>query len=508
MSPRPSPVVATPSGPLRGLTDGEVHSFLGIRYGAPPVGDDRLRPAKRPAPHTEVIDAVRYGPRSIQPASVLAPAGEAESEDCLFLNVWSSSLEGSAPVMVWIHGGSFVTGSGSIAWYDGANLAARGVVVVTLNYRLGALGFLHLESIGGPEWAGSANLGLGDQRLALEWVRDNISCFGGDPDRVTLFGESAGAMSVSSHLGLDSSRPLFHRAIVQSGAARHVQSTETATATARFVIEHLGLDVAEPLSFASVDAGAFAAASSATDQLRGGGDLPLFFRPTVDGSTVPAAPLDAIADGSVGGVELLLGTTSEEMKLFRTLASLAGHTDEIDESRLIRRLTAVAAQWQSDVEPLDLLKRYRTHWGDLSPSELWCAVTTDTVFRMPMIEMADAAVRGGATVRTYVFSHRSTGLGGALGAGHATEIPYVFDNLTKPGTELMLGAIDERRRSFAADLADCWVEFASGQNLRVPGTTEAWPKYDLAERSTVVLDIDSVVEVDRHGDLRTAWLGS
>ena len=513
-------VVHTPSGSLRGAlvgADESVSAFLGVPYAEPPVGDLRFRPAVPARPWEGVREALINGPRSIQPASMLAPQGEAESEDCLYLNVWAPVGAESLPVMVWIHGGSFTTGSGGIVWYDGTRLAGRDVVVVAINYRLGALGFLDLESIGGPEWAGSANLGLTDQRSALEWVRDHIAAFGGDPSNVTLFGESAGAMSVSAHLAMPSSSGLFHRAIAQSGAARHVQTTEAAEATAAAVVSALGVDATDLGRLRDLPADRFREVVSEIEAGGAGTDLPLPFQPTVGRNELPMHPVAAIGEGSHSdGVAILTGTTSEEMKLFHLMATMSGAGGDLDDDKLARRVGRLLEAWGSDSDPTTVVSLYRdlhrdADGGALDNASLWTAISTDTTFRMPMYEMADAHVRAGGTVYTYMFAHRSTGFGGMLGAAHATEIPFVFDNLDQPFTEVMVGDITDERRQLADELASSWVAFAKGDPLPTPaaggGTPQLWPPYDLEHRATVIVDVDSSVELRHHDALRRIWLG-
>ncbi|HKY13805.1 MAG TPA: carboxylesterase family protein, partial [Microthrixaceae bacterium] len=323
--------VDTPSGRLRGSSAGGIASFLGIRYGEAPVGARRFRPPVPAEPWSGERDALEFGASAVQPKSALAIFPGPRDEDCLFLNVWAPdtgeptlAAGDRRPVMVWFHGGGFTSGSSSIAWYDGARLADRGVIVVTVNYRLGPLGFCHLEAIGGREWQGAANLGLADQALALQWVRGHAASFGGDPDNVTIFGESAGAMSVSSHLALPASRGLFRRAIAQSGAARHIHTSEAGERVARAVLDAVG--VSAPQGLLDVDAAVFAEIQADLVS-RDRATLPLPFMPTIDGTTLPVAPEPALAEGIAAGIELICGTNSEEMRLFTLLARVSGGLD-------------------------------------------------------------------------------------------------------------------------------------------------------------------------------------
>lgn len=502
-------VVDTPSGRVAGERLGgpahDVVRFRGIRYAAAPVGALRLRPPQPVEPWTGVLDASEPAPRAVQPASFLAPA-EPESEDCLGLNLWTPDPSASLPVMVWIHGGSFTTGSGSLSFYDGAALAARGVVVITVNYRLGPLGFLHLAAIGGDDWAGTANLGLADQAAALAWVRDHVTAFGGDPSAVTVFGESAGAMSVSAHLGRPSSQGLFGRAIAQSGAAFHVQDAAEAAGTAERVLAHLGVGHHELHRLADVPVDRFRSAVDALAADRSSA-LPLPFRPTVDGDSLPEEPLAAIAAGAVRHVPLLAGTTRDEMNLFRLMARLAAPAAPLDEERLLRRMQRVLDHRRSDVAAADALAAYRRRHPEATEDDLWTIVGTDTVFRVPTADMLDAQSAAGGEAYGYLFTHPADGFGGGLGSAHATEIPYVFDNLHQRGAGAMLGEIDEARRELASQLADRWVAFASAHPLTLPGSDEPWPRWSPADRRMATIDVESSVVAGHHDELRAIWSG-
>ena len=469
------------------------------------MGERRMRPAVVHRGWIGEREAVSYGPRAVQPDSMLAPRHESEDEDCLVLNVWTPAVDDHPrPVMVWIHGGSFTTGSAALSWYDGVSLARRGVVVVGINYRLGPLGFLHLEAIGGADWAGSANCGLTDQTLALAWVRDNIAAFGGDPDNVTLFGESAGAMSVSAHLALPGSSGLFRRAIAQSGAAGHVQPAEQAAATAEAVLDSLGVRPHQLERLAEIPVEEFRRAVAVGERRMQRVALPLPFRPTVDGSTLPVAPLTALEAGVSHDIELLSGTTAHEMRLWQLLASLSGTASELSEEGLLRRLARAVGSGGAAGDPAEVLAAYREVHPGLGASEVWLAVATDLTFRMPAIRMLEAHGRGGGSGWLYLFTHSSTAFDGMLGAAHSLEIPFVFDNLDRGGVELMLGAIDDQRRELARTLADTWTGFARGDGLHVSGVGD-WPTYEPTRRLTMVLDVERRLVDDPQAATREIW---
>jgi para-nitrobenzyl esterase len=495
--------VDTPTGRLRGRLTGRVANFRGIPYAVPPVGDRRFRPPLLSDGWTDERDATEFGPAALQAPSPLGPMRGTFGEDCLNLNVWSAvdgasvDASGPRPVMVWFHGGAFTSGSGAIPWYHGENLVARGAVVVTVNYRLGPLGFLHLEPAGGDRFAGAANLGLADQALALEWVRSNIAAFGGDPGNVTIFGESAGGMSVSTQLALPASAGLFGRAIAQSGAAREVHDGESGERVAAAVLDALGVSTPEQLL--DLPAQAFVDCQGGLET-GNRAELALPFRPTVDGTSLPARPEEAVAGGVAAGIDLLIGTTSEEMRLFTALGRMNA---EMGEERLIRVVERAARMRGIGRDAAEIVSIYRRRLGEATADDVWVAISTDVVFRVPAIGLAEAQ-RTHAPTRMYLFTQRSTGFGGMLGAAHATEIPYVFDNLDRAGVEQMLGPITDERRRLAAAMADAWVGFAVDGSPR--GALADWPAYDADRRATMRLDVEPEVVDAPWDDERAVWM--
>jgi len=419
------------------------------------------------------------------------------AEDCLTVNVWTAGAGGGRrPVLVWIHGGAFVTGTGSTPWYDGTSFARRGdVVVVTMNYRLGALGFLHLADLGGEGWASSGNAGLLDQVAALGWVRDNIAAFGGDPANVTVFGESAGAMSVGTLLGTPAATGLFHRAVAQSGAASNVHDRDRATGHARAVLEVLGiatddLDAVRDVAVADLlkAQGEVGRRSAATR---------LVFQPVLDGTTLPLPPLDAVKAGSAAGVDLLLGTNRDEMRLYTALdPSVAG----LDEAALLAQADAVFGVGAGEAA----LAAYRSTRPDGATADLWNAVLTDQVFRGPAARLADAQAATGASTFLYLFAWASSAFDGVLGSCHALEIPFVFNTLGARGADLFTGPRTEAMDALALRLHDAWAAFARTGDPSHPGLPP-WPRYDPEGRSTMVLDDTSTVESDPGGAELALW---
>ncbi len=493
-------VVRTTGGDIVGREHHGVVQFAGVPYAAAPVGPRRFRAPQPPEPWSGTRDTTAFGPVSWQAkgsmASLLGSAELHLDEDCLSLNVQTPALDGgSRPVMVWIHGGGFDSGSGSTPWYDGSSFAARrDVVVVSLNYRLGALGFLHL---GGPnglgdEYASSGLSGILDQVAALQWVHDNVAAFGGDPGNVTIFGESAGAMSVGTLLGLPAAQGLFQKAILQSGGSSNVHSAAVADELTAALLAELGTTDAEVLLTADprtiLDA-QVAVSAAAGRGGAGSGAVGLPFQPVVDGVELPVPPLEAVRQGLSAHVPVLVGTTADEWNLF----SLAGGGVADDEAlhRRVGRLT-------SESEAAELVATYRADRPGAPPSDVLNAVFTDVVFRMPALRLLEAQVAHQPD-RTfqYLFSWRSRAFGGVLGACHALEIPFVFNTTRAPGAEMFLGEPPDAVG--VADLAlamhDAWAAFAHHGHPHHDGLPHDWPAFD-TDRRPVMEFGESVGVVD------------
>jgi carboxylesterase type B len=344
-------VVSTTNGQLRGSVDGGVHRFLGVPYAAPASGANRLRPPQPVQPWTDVRDATRYGAAPFQLAPPESAGTEWDTglagEDCLNLNIWTPDPGGSGlPVMVWIQGGAFEIGS--TAAYDGRNFARDGVVCVVINWRVGADGFLDLGD-------GQANVGLLDQVAALEWVRGNIAAFGGDPGNVTVFGQSAGAMSIGVLLSMPRAEGLFRRAILQSGAAHHAIPTGTAQRIGGFLAGKLGVPPTRE-ALAAVPAQQFLAAQAELkadlfadpDPARWGQEVlssSMLWQPTVDGDVIPRRPIERIAAGAGSTVDVMVGTNTEDWKLFLAITGVISKVSEQDlvESRSVDGFPPIGA---------------------------------------------------------------------------------------------------------------------------------------------------------------------
>ncbi len=434
--------------------------------------------------------------------TMLGAAAAVTSEDCLSLNVWTPGLDGGRrPVMVWVHGGSFTGGSGSDGFYRGGLLAREhDVVVVTINYRLGALGFLGHPALAeegqtwldGSAWTGWANWGVADQVAALAWVRDHVAGFGGDPGNVTVFGESAGGMSVSALLAVPAAAGLFHRAVVQSGPP-FTGSASFAVERAERIAGHLGVPCTRTgLGGVSAErlVGAVAELAASGD---GAGGLQLM--PVVDGGLLQRLPLDAVAAGSVADIPLLVGTTRDEWTLFAVadprFATLAA--DRL--RRWVQRLLPDPAAADAVI---DGVRRARADRGEsVEPRDLWTAIATEYVFRVGSVALADAhatAARPGVGTFTYLFTWPSPLFDGLLGSCHALEIPFVFGSVRSPdvqgfsgGGEAALALSSVMRRSWASFARTGVPDAGSDGDGGPVGGPPAWARWDPARRPTTVL---------------------
>jgi para-nitrobenzyl esterase len=479
-------IATTTAGAIRGRDRDGVLLFAGIPYAAPPTGARRFQPPAPVEPWADVREAIRFGPVSWQAAGALGgllsgPEPDCD-EDCLTLNVMTPALDdGHRPVMVWIHGGGFVGGSGSTPWYDGHSFVTRGdVVVVTINYRLGALGFLHLAEVGGEAYASSGLSGILDQAAALAWVRDNAAAFGGDPDNVTIFGESAGAMSVGTLLGLPEAAGLFHRAIAQSGAAHNLrQPADAALVTAAF-LESLGVDdldgllAATPQEILAAQTAVSTTMAEHPERFADGADarLGLPFQPVVDGVRLPRAPMEAVAAGAAP-VPLMVGTNADEWNLFAV-----GRSGPSDDATMARRLDGLG------MDGAGVTATYRRDRPDDTASALWSAFMTDQVFRIPAIRLLEAQ----STVEpdhtfAYWFTWRTPTFDGRLGSCHALEIPFVFDTMHRGGADLLLGP--DAPVALSRAMQDAWIDFARHGHPDPESARGGWPPYDLDRRATM-----------------------
>jgi para-nitrobenzyl esterase len=501
--------VPTADGALIGLRDPDgMVRLRGVPFAAPPVGERRFAAPAPVEPWTSARDATRFGPVSVQAGlgaqSALSAAfgvvGEmATSEDCLTLNVWTPGLDdGRRPVLVWIHGGAFRMGSGSSPVYDGSHLARRGdVVVVTLNYRLGLLGFL-----ASPE-LGVANCGLLDQVAALRWVQREIGALGGDPDQVTIFGESAGGKSVECLLAMPSARGLFHRAITQS-TYRAPTDLDAAAARARAIAAELDIAPSNMHQLRSVPldrllaAEAAVAAAAGPPAIGSGGGGPV-----VDGDTLPQEPIEAVRQGRAADIPLVVGTTLDEARLFAAMAPMADGVDEHTVgSRLLQVMGAEAPDPTLEERAVSAYRQARrTLDRPDDPAGLVVDALTDRMFRQHSIELAEAWAAAGNDTYMYLFSWESPAADGRLGACHAVELGFVFGTL---GVISRFCGDGPEAESLSARVQDAWLSMA---RAGAPSTKSLpdWPPFDLGERATMELGPDPRVVHAPFDEVRQVW---
>jgi para-nitrobenzyl esterase len=484
-------IVESAYGKLQGEQIDGVFAWKGIPFAKPPVGSLRFRAPELPDSWEGIRDATSFSPVAPQTQrEIMEFFGNDVSnmnEDCLYLNVWSPGADDKKrPVMVWIHGGAFVSGSGSSSWYDGASFAAQGdVVVVTINYRLGILGFLHLGEIGGAEYATSGNCGILDQVAALKWVQDNIAAFGGDPNNVTVFGESAGAMSIGVLLGFPSAQGLFHKAILQSGAAANVHSAATATKVAGHLLAALQV---EPTNLSKLE-------ELPVEQLIQASDLvpAMSLGPVIDGISLPRHPEEAVADGSVKDVSILIGTNKDEYNIFSVFDPEWKNADE----------TKVTKLFEKTFGPLVPLISNSLAANKPLSQELFNKILTTSIFTYPAQKLSELQVKQGAPVWMYRFDWETQVFDGALKATHALEIPFVFNTLEMPNTENFTGSSPERQL-VADQMHQAWINFARNGNPNTENLPE-WPRYDVNERSTMIFNIESTLVNDPNREERIKW---
>ena len=486
-----APVVETTAGKIRGTLENKVCVFRGVPYGASTAGSARFMPPQKPQPWAGVKETVELGHRSPQGASTLIPevaatdAAEPAGEDCLVLNVWTASATPAQkrPVMVWLHGGGFTSGSGGFKIYDGVNLAGKhDVVVVTVNHRLNAFGYLYLADLGGAKYANSANAGMLDIVAALEWVRDNISNFGGDPANVTIFGQSGGAAKVSTLLAMPGAKGLFHRAVIESGASIRGISRDAANKNTEAFLAKVGLkpNQIDELQNLPVD--------RLLQGLMGGR-----FGAVVDGKTLPANPFDPTAPEISANVPLLIGTTQTEVTFF------AGQQlDPIDEAAARARVKQTFHASDSDTDKI--IAAYKSVDPAISNIDLALESASDAFAWTNAITAAERKVAlGKAPAYMYYFKWRSPVRNGKLKAMHCMEIPFVFDI---PDAGQPMTGSGEDRYALAAKISGAWVAFARSGNPGQKGM--AWPPYSSTRRATMLLDNKCEMVDDPRKEVRLA----
>jgi len=488
-------LVKTAQGLVKGTTSQGICIWKGIPYAKAPVGNLRFRDPQPADNWTGVKDATAFGPVALQMKRVLI-GNEKQSEDCLFLNVWSPAADGKKrPVMVWIHGGGFVGGSGSQDLYDGAQLSKKGdLVIVSMNYRLGPLGFLYFNDLPGSKGNFDSNLGIKDQVAALKWVKENIAAFGGDPAQVTIFGESAGGISVETLMSIPATQGLFKRAIVESGPAGDVWSPVLATRLTNIFLKELNISTDSLSKLRNVPADSISTAMlRLMKAMKADPTLPKTCAPTVDGSYIPHDLLTAIQSGQSKGVDLLIGTNKDEANLF---AMKRLKMAPINEEQLKPYMVRFKAEDQNKLKA--------AYKGYPSKSSI-LALITDGIFTMPSARFAELQ-SAHANTYMYRFDWASKPIKAVgLGACHGIELPFVFGSFnTKLGKKILLFADTKRIHELSNEIQQDWINFARTGNPNNPGT-DNWKKYEPSVRTTLIFDKKNYTCTDPNCDQRKAW---
>jgi para-nitrobenzyl esterase len=507
-------IVSPPAGSVRGAYDGATSRFLGIPYAQPPVGPLRFRAPQPLQPWVGVRDALAFGDAAPQGLTkvIKLPADVTLSEDCLTLNVWvpESALRDNRPrpVLFWVHGGAYYVGSCAQPAYTGKFLAEAGdVIVITVGYRLGALGWLDFTSLSDPTDPFEANVGLRDIILALEWVQQNISTFGGDPTNVTIFGQSAGGGCVTTLMTVPAAEGLFAKAIAESSPVTSVYKPERAARVAQAYLDIIGVSAEQaPQGLREIDATALAASNSKLlDHVARTTPGTIAFAPVVDGDLVPGYPVDIFRAGTQHKIPMIIGTNRDEASLFKMMKS---PLMPISESTIGEMFTLVA---KDNPALKDAAEHIAPAYPDFPKPKGAMEISRDAGFRMPSIWAAEAHA---AVAPTWMYRFdEAPPLMKLLriGATHAAEVPYVFGSLTlrenRKSVQFRLGGFTEALE-ISRRMQARWLNFArSGdpESTKESGRELLWPQYDLDARATLIIDTCDIVAHDPDGEIRDAW---
>lgn len=489
-------IIETIKGKVKGVQESGHQKFLGIPYAKPPIGDLRFQKPQPMDAWEDIKDSTNFS--TIAPQNYIdeTPISQEENEDCLYLNIWTPQADDKRrPVMFWIHGGGFVIGAGSRGRFNGFKLAEYGnVVVVNFNYRLGALGFLNFPGI-------PPNLGILDQVAALKWVQNNIERFGGNPDNITIFGESAGGMSVGILLTIPLANGLFHKAIIESGATNPIAyEPESARKGASKFMKKLGTNEDDINSLRDVPLEKLLTIqkkiAGAVFDLKNNP-----FRPFIDGEIIPEQPIDNISKGNSAKVPIIIGYNSEELGM---VSDLLKNSNQVKRKLIIKFLKSqFDKNGISKEEFEELIQIYTIETKLIYPEDdlkYWDYALSDSMFRIPIIRQIEAHIKHQDNIYHYIFHYDSPKFGAAL---HTFEIAFVFGTL---GEDMSEGAIIKTKESMELSkmMMDTWVIFAKTGNPNHSGIPE-WPSYDIEKRSTLILAQEPKIENDPSNITRKAW---
>ncbi len=512
--PVPTKVVKTANGAVQGQVQNGVQIFKGIPYGAEPVGGLRFMPPQKPAPWKDIADATEFGAPAIQMmsgvlaspvtdfqrqlSSILPIPQETKvgNEDCLFLNVWTQGLgDGKKrPVVVWLHGGGFVAGSGAWPIYDGTNLARKGdAVVVTLNHRLNVFGHLYLGGLAGDAYAKSGNAGMLDLVAALEWVRDNIEAFGGDPGNVTIMGESGGAGKVCVLLAMPDAKGLFHKAIIQSGPALRARPKDAATRLAKGILDELQVSAGGVKTLQAIPAHAIVSAALASTAKTEGPGMYGFanLSPVVDGVVLPADPFIPAAPAISANIPIVIGSTKDEMTLLNAAEPWFGNLTEAEMRERAKQIAGAKSE--------GLIAAYRKLHADYSPTYIYNLLISDTAIFADSITLAERkAAQKAAPVYMYYLVWETPVANKQFKTPHFLDVPFMFDNVEKARVLVGPGA---QPQALAKQMSHAWLAFARTGNPDAKSIPH-WPPYTAEQRSTMVFDVKSHVIEDLNAEVR------
>ncbi len=501
-------IVNTKYGKLEGYQENGMYVFKGIPYAAPPVGDLRWLPPQPLKKWDGVIAAKKYGcisPQNMMPMAANMPGMpdmsiEVQNEGCLYMNIWTPGLDDAKrPVIFWIHGGAFIIGAGNEPFLENGSLVKRGdIVLVSINYRMGAFGFMNLKEITGGKIPATGSEGLLDQIAALEWVKDNIAFFGGDPGNVTAAGFSAGAMSIGDLLSMPKARGLFHKTINRSGSTNTVTALKNAVDTTEQFLKVLNINPKDTESLRKLTAQQLLEAQEKLGVIMREAKGALTpFAPVVDGDVMPDFPINLIKKGSAKNVIVMAGNTLDELKMSTGMDPAMRN---LDEAGLLNRMKALAP---AEMAP-GLIEVYREalkkRGSSVSPMDILGTISSDLMFRIPTIRLVEAQRDNGAPAYNYYFTYKSPAMGGILGAMHGLDNPFLFEALDKDFTGNGAGQQD-----MSLKMQDSCIAFVKTGDPSCK-TAGQWPMYG-KDRQTMVWNINPQVKAAPYEAERKAWDG-